>query len=239
MYFELMARVDELERMRNLAYAGAGSPPPSSPTHGGFGSGSGGTPGGFTDEQLAGVDLSAAVRALAAKLDALSPLSDPTFVLYAAQLGDVDLLRIVLPKDPRAATACARYVDENGNTAMALALARNSVECICVLLQFLSPSDKIDSRGRTLIGAALAQRPTPYALLAAIRRVALMSRSRALGSSAADCGAQRCRRRSSNVARASGLAAARRRTRPWHLAASVAAVVANTAIDDRGPSPQW
>jgi hypothetical protein len=187
MYFELMARVDELERMRNLAYAGAGSPPPSSPTHytGGVGGVGGGAPGGLTDEQLAGVDLGAAVRALAAKLDALSPLSDPTFVLYAAQLGDVDLLRIVLPKDPRAATACARYVDENGNTALALALARNSIECICVLLQFLSPSDKIDTRGRTLIGAALAQRPTPYALLAAIRRVALTSRSRALGSSGA------------------------------------------------------
>jgi hypothetical protein len=185
MYFELMARVDELERMRSLAYAGAGSPPPSSPTHYSGGGPSGSAPGGYTDEQLAGVDLSDAVRALAAKLDALSPLSDPTFVLYAAQLGDVDLLRIVLPKDPRAATACARYVDENGNTALALALARNSIDCVCVLLQFMSPSDKIDARGRTLIGAALAQRPTPYALLAAIRRVALSSRSRALGNNSA------------------------------------------------------
>lgn len=183
MYFDLMARVDELERMRALAYTGAGSPPlaPSSPTHYSGGGGGGGiVGGGMTDEQLAGIDLPEAVRALAAKLDGLSPLSDPTFVLYAAQLGDVDLLRIVLPKDPRAATACARYVDENGNTALALALARNSIECICVLLEFLSPSDKIDARGRTLIGAALAQRPTPYALLAAIRRVALSSRGRAL-----------------------------------------------------------
>jgi hypothetical protein len=182
MYFELMARVDELERMRTLAYTGAGSPPlaPSSPTHYSSVGGGGGGGGVMSDEQLAGIDLAEAVRALAAKLDGLSPLSDPTFVLYAAQLGDVDLLRIVLPKDPRAATACARYVDENGNTALALALARNSIECICVLLEFLSPSDKIDSRGRTLIGAALAQRPTPYALLAAIRRVALTSRGRAL-----------------------------------------------------------
>jgi hypothetical protein len=187
MYFELMARVDELERMRNASFGGgASSPPlaPGSPTHyslhpavgGDFGGGGG---GGYDEATVTGADLLDTVRALAAKLDALSPLSDPTFVLLAAQLGDVELLRIVLPKDSRAAAACARYVDENGKTALALALECNSTACICVLLEYVSPSDKIDARGRTLVGAALVHRPTPWPLLAAIRRVAMATRARA------------------------------------------------------------
>jgi hypothetical protein len=145
---------------------------------------------------------------------ALSPLSDPTFVLYAAQLGDVDLLRIVLPKDPRAADGVrALRRRERQHCAGARIGAQQHRVRVRAARSFMSPSDKIDSRGRTLIGAALAQRPTPYALLAAIRRVALTSRWRAVGGNDAcgDSARDRCGR-----ARATARVAAARLRADWH-----------------------